>query len=97
MVLSNTCKPVDGKQAVYVIVRVLALLVPPLLQPRLPVFPEGVYTFTSAVPGSLMRVSVRVTCNCLSLTTFVAAVVPLTTTTVEGTNLLPFTVRTYVA
>jgi hypothetical protein len=45
-------------------VRTRAWLVPPLVQPRSPEFPLGVFTVTLAVPGPEIRVVVIVTCNC---------------------------------
>ena len=41
-----------------------AVLVPPLVHPRLPEFPLGVLTFTLAVPGPEIKEVVIVTCNC---------------------------------
>ena len=47
----------------YVMVRAMDWLVPPLVQPRLPVFPLGVLMVTLAVPGPEMTAVVSVTCN----------------------------------
>ena len=74
------------------IVKTRALLVPPLEQPRSPEFPLGVLTFTLAVPGADITAVVIVTCNSSLLTKVVLSVVPLTTTTDDGTNWVPFTV-----
>ena len=74
-------------------VSVKALLVPPLLQPRLPELPLGVLTVTVAVPGPEIKSLVIVTCNCSPLWTRVLSVVPLMITTEDETNCLPFTVR----
>jgi hypothetical protein len=76
-----------------VIVNVRALLVPPLVQPRLPELPLGVLTVTLAVPGAEIVSVVIVTCNCSLLTTVVASVLPSMTTTEDERNWLPFTVR----
>ena len=73
-------------------VKTRALLVPPLLQPRLPVFPLGVLTFTVAVPVAEMTDVVIVVCSCWLLVARVLRVVPLTTTTEDATKWLPFTV-----
>ena len=74
-------------------VKMRALLVPPLLQPISPEFPLGVLTVTLAVPGAEIKAVVIVTCNCWLLMTVVLSVVPLMTTTEDETNWLPFTVR----
>ena len=65
----------------YVMVKVRAWLVPPLVQPRLPEFPLGVLMVTLAVPGPVMNAVVSVTCNWELLRTCVLRVVPLITTT----------------
>jgi len=70
----------------YVIVSTRALLVPPLVQPRSPEFPLGVFTVTLAVPGAEITALVIVTCNWVLLVTRVLSVVPLMTPTVEETN-----------
>jgi hypothetical protein len=75
-------------------VSVSALLVPPLLQPRLPELPDGVFTVTLALPGPVIKVDVMVAVNCVLLTTVVVSAVPLMTTTEEETNCLPVTVST---
>ncbi len=75
-------------------VKVWARLVPPLVQPRSPEVPLGVFTVTLAVPGPVINVVGRVACNCCALVTVVASVVPLTTTTEDATNRLPFSVST---
>jgi hypothetical protein len=75
-------------------VKVSAWLVPPLVQPRLPEFPAGVWTSTLAVPGVEIKEFVIVTCNVVLLVTTVLSVVPLITPTEDATNLLPVTVRT---
>ena len=72
---------------------VRALLVPPLLQPRLPELPLGVLTVTLAVPGAEIVSVVTVTCNCSLLTIVVLSVLPSITTTEDETNWLPVTVR----
>jgi hypothetical protein len=69
----------------YVMVRVRAWLVPPLVQPRLPEFPLGVLMVTLAVPGSVMSAVVSVTCNWELLRTWVLRVVPLIMTTEDDT------------
>jgi len=66
-------------------VRAMAWLVPPLVQPRLPVFPLGVLMVTLAVPGPEMTAVVSVTCNWELLRTCVLKVVPLITTTEDDT------------
>ena len=66
-------------------VRVRALLVPPLVQPRLPEFPLGVWMVTLAVPGPVMSAFVSVTCIWELLRTWVLRVVPLITTTEDDT------------
>jgi hypothetical protein len=71
--------------------RVRALLVPPLVQPKLPEFPLGVLMLTLAVPGPVMSAVVSVACNWDSLRTWVLRVVPLITTTEDDTMWLPFT------
>jgi len=71
-----------------------ALLVPPLVQPKSPVFPLGVFTVTLTVPAAEITALVTVTCNCVLLVTRVLSVVPLISPTVEETNWLPLTVRT---
>jgi len=75
-----------------VIVKTREPLVPPLLQPRLPEFPLGVLTFTLALPAPEITAVVIVACNCWLLVARVVKVVPLTTTTEDETNWLPFTV-----
>ena len=45
-------------------VKMRGWLVPPLVQPRLPEFPLGVFTATLAVPGTEIKVAGIVTCNC---------------------------------
>ena len=67
-------------------VRTRAPLVPPLVQPKSPVFPLGVFTVTLAVPGAEITALVMETCNCVLLVTRVLSVVPLITPTVEETN-----------
>lgn len=69
-----------------------ALLVPPLVQPRLPEFPLGVLMVTLAVPGPVMSAVVSMACNWDLLRTSVLRVVPLITTTEDDTMWLPFTV-----
>src|ERR1700756_1544732 len=73
-------------------VRVSALLVPPLVQPRSPEFPLGVLTVTLALPGPEIKSVEIVTCNDWAFTTVVFNVVPLMITTVDDTNSLPVTV-----
>ena len=69
----------------YVIVSVRASLVPPLVQPRLPEFPLGVWMVTLAVPGPVMSAVVSVTRNWELLRTWVLSVVPSITTTEDDT------------
>jgi hypothetical protein len=69
-----------------VTVKVRVLLVPPLVQPRLPEVPLGVLTFTLAVPGAEITAVVSVTCNSSLLTNVVLSAVPLITTTEAATN-----------
>jgi hypothetical protein len=78
----------------YVIVKVNVLLLPPLVHPRSPELPLGVLTATLAVPGPEIRVVVSVTCSCVLLTTVVATVSPLITTTDAETKWEPLTDRT---
>lgn len=84
----NVCRRLGGAPCgnTYVIVRTRALLVPPLVQPRSPEFPLGVFTVTLAVPGAEITALVMVTCNCVLLVTRVVSVVPFMTPTVEETN-----------
>jgi hypothetical protein len=77
-----------------VIVKVNVLLLPPLVHPRSPELPLGVLTTTLAVPGPEIRVVVSVTCSCVLLTTVVASVSPLITTTDAETKWDPLTDRT---
>src|ERR1700752_1731684 len=74
-------------------VRVNALLVPPLVQPRSPELPLGVLTVTFAVPAPEITSVVIVTCNCWLLGTVVLSVLPLMITTEDATKSEPFTVR----
>jgi hypothetical protein len=67
-------------------VKVSALLVPPLLQPKSPEFPLGVLTVTLAVPGAEITAVVIVTCNWVLLVTSVLSAVPLMSTTEDETN-----------
>jgi hypothetical protein len=67
-------------------VKTRELLVPPLVQPKSPEFPAGVLTVTFAVPGAEIAALVIVTCNCVLLTTRVAAAVPLMSPTEDETN-----------
>jgi hypothetical protein len=76
----------------YVIVKTKALLVPPLVHPRLPEFPLGVLTFTLAVPVAEITADVIMVCNCWLLVAKVLSVVPFTTTTEDETKWLPVTV-----
>jgi hypothetical protein len=66
-------------------VKVRALLVPPLVQPTVLVFPPGVLMATLAVPGPMMVAVVSVTCNWELLRTWVLRVVPLITATDDDT------------
>ena len=75
-------------------VKVNVLLVPPLVHPRSPELPLGVLTATLALPGPEIRVVVSVTCICVLLTTVVATVFPLMTTTDAETKWEPLTDRT---
>src|SRR5215472_14216658 len=77
----------------YVMVKVNVLLVPPLVHPRSPELPLGVLTAMLAVPGPAIRVVVSVTCSCVLLTTVVATVFPLMTTTDAETKWEPLTDR----
>lgn len=63
-----------------------ALLVPPLLQPKSPEVPLGVFTVTLAVPGAVIKAVVRVTCSWVGLVTKVVSAVPLMTPTVDETK-----------
>jgi hypothetical protein len=67
-------------------VKTRAALVPPLVQPKSPEFPLGVFTVTLAVPGAEIRAVVIVTCNSVLFVTTVVRVVPLMTTTEDETN-----------
>ena len=69
-------------------------LVPPLLQPRSPELPLGVFTATLAVPGAETMAVVIVAANCWLLMTVVVSAVPLRTITEAETKWLPLTVRT---
>ncbi len=69
----------------YVMVKARASLVPPLVQPRLPEFPLGVWMVTLAVPGPVMTAVVSVTCSWELLRTWVLRVFPLITTTEDDT------------
>ena len=73
-------------------VRVRTLLVPPLVQPKLPELPLGVLMVTLAVPGPMISAVVSLACNWDLLRTWVLRVVPLITTTEDDTMSLPFTV-----
>ena len=70
----------------YVMVKLRAWLVPPLVQPRLPEFPLGVLTVTLAVPGAEIMAVVIVACMCWLLVTLVLSLVPLMTTAEAETN-----------
>src|SRR4051812_3834712 len=98
MQIARACAIVQGKlprvRADYMIVSVRAPLVPPLVQPRLLEFPPGVSTATAAVPASVIKVLVSVTCNCLLLVMVVGKAAPLKITTEAETKLLPLTERT---
>jgi hypothetical protein len=59
----TTLRPSALEWRGYVMVRVSALLVPPLLQPKSLEFPPGVLIVTLAVPGPMMSAVVSVTCN----------------------------------
>ena len=69
-----------------VIVKTKPALVPPLVQPKSPEFPLGVFTVTLAVPGSEISAVVIVTCNSVLFMIRVVRVVPLMTTTEDETN-----------
>lgn len=75
-------------------VRVSALLVPPLVQPRSPEFPLGVLTVTLALPGPEIKSVEIVTCNDWLFRTVVLNVVPFMITTEDATNFWPVTVST---
>jgi len=63
-----------------------ALLVPPLVQPRLPEFPLGVFAVTLTDSGAETKSVVIVACIWVLLVTLVVRVVPLMTTTEEETK-----------
>ena len=67
-------------------VKVRALLVPPLEQPRSLEFPLGVLTVTLAAPEAEITAAVIVACNCMLLVARVLTAVPLTTMTEADTN-----------
>jgi hypothetical protein len=67
-------------------VRTIALLLPPLVQPKSPEFPPGVLTVTLAVPGAEITSVVIVACNWVLLMTNVVSFVPLMTTREDETN-----------
>jgi len=67
-------------------VRVKALLVPPLLHPRSLEVPPGVCAVTLADPGAEIKAVVIVTCICWLLVTVVVTAVPLMTTTDAATK-----------
>lgn len=75
-------------------VRICALLVPPLEQPRLPELPAGVCTSTLKVPGAGIIEEVMVPVSWELLTTVVARAVPLKTITEEETKWPPVAVIT---
>jgi hypothetical protein len=75
-------------------VKICALLVPPLEQPKLPVLPAGVLTTTLKLPGAGIIEDVMVTVSWELLSTAVARAAPLKTTTEEETKWLPVTVMT---
>jgi hypothetical protein len=67
-------------------VKTSAALVPPLVHPKSPEFPLGVFTVTLAVPGAEIRAVVIVTCNSVLFMTRVGRIVPSMTTTEDETN-----------
>jgi len=67
-------------------VRTWLLLVPPLEQPRLPLLPAGVCTTTLKLPGAAIIEDVMLTVSSELLTTVVARLAPLKTTTEEETK-----------
>ena len=75
-------------------VRVWALLVPPLEQPKSPLLPAGVCTTTLKLPGAGIIEDVMLTVISDLLITAVERVAPLKTSTEEETNWLPVAVRT---
>ena len=75
-------------------VRIWALLVPPLEQPRSPLLPAGVCTTTLKVPEAGINEDVMLTVISDLLITALARVAPLKTTTEEETKSLPVAVRT---
>ena len=83
----------DLEIALYVMVSVRAWLVPPLVQPRSPVVPLGVWMVTPSVPGAVMIAVVSVTCNWVLLMICVLRGVPLIRTTEDDPRSLPVTVR----
>jgi hypothetical protein len=75
-------------------VRIWALLVPPLEQPRSPVLPAGVCTTTLKLPAPGIMEDVMLAVSWELLITLVARVAPLKTITEEETKLLPVAVMT---
>jgi len=75
-------------------VRIWALLVPPLEQPRSPLLPAGVCTTTLKLPGAGIIEDVMLTVISDLLITAVERVAPLKTTMEEETKRLPVAVRT---
>jgi hypothetical protein len=75
-------------------VRMRTLLVPPLEQPRLPVLPAGVRTATLKLPGAGIIEELIVTVVWELLSTEVARVASLKTTSDEATNWVPVAVST---
>jgi hypothetical protein len=68
--------------------------VPPLEQPRLLVLPAGVCTATSKLPGAGIIDALIVTVAWELLSTEVASVAPLKSSSEEATNWAPVAVRT---
>lgn len=75
-------------------VRTWLLLVPPLEQPRSPLLPAGVCTTILKLPGAGIMEEAILTVSAELLTTTVARVAPLKTTTEEDTKWLPVAVST---
>ena len=61
-------------------------MVPPLVHPKFPVVPLGVFTVTFSAPGPEITELSSVTCNCVLLITVVASAVPLTIPREDETN-----------
>ena len=91
---TSTARKVIWFAAGQLTVRVWAPLVPPLEQPRSPLLPEGVLTTTLKLPAAGIIDDVMSAVSWELLTTVVARVAPLKTTTEAETKWLPVAVRT---